>query len=289
MYRQIALFLLSLSSVWSLRDVGLPFGQRGNAPASSQQATHVCIFDCFFTIPFGSELVIPSNCRQNTTSNACAIEIRVELSLGFTLFGFPQSTVALDLNGTIIDNYLIELVDFDFQNKHIGYTLAYQCSYGDQCEWKYVQAQLPGIIKRDYQPLYDSVAPLLYTGSSTSNVTHCYSLNELMTCPSGVCDFTETLDFETFTMVTIQECPLSQHPVLHFGNYQLTPDPINFNHDYIYFACNINQCNSPANERAVKKLIQNAPGSDGVTTATNHSYVVVIFHLFTAALLKALH
>ena len=249
-----------------------------------QVEEHLCIFDCEFTIPFGAPMLVPTNCRQESTTNGCEIDVEIELSLNYTTFTFPQNTTSLIINDESIDSYSIELVDFYFAEKLIAYWLAYKCSYGDQCDWNYVQNKLPAIINQDYQTLFDSLLPLIYNDKPESNVTHCYSLDEPFDCPSGVCDFTQTLDADTFQLVNIRECLIFSEPKIIFGQYRISPDPLNFTHDYLYFACNINECNSHANELAVKRLITSAYQSSVSTMYKHYVYPILTFYFILSSL-----
>ncbi|CAF1073806.1 unnamed protein product [Adineta ricciae] len=249
-----------------------------------QAEEHLCIFDCEFTIPFDAPMLIPTNCRQESTTNACEIDVKIELSLNYTVFTFPQNTISLIINEEPIDSYSIDLVDFYFAEKLIAYSLAYKCSYGDQCEWNYVQNKLQGIINQDYQTLFDSLSPLIYNDKPESNVTHCYSLDEPVDCQSGVCDFTQALDTETFQLVNIRECLIFSEPKIIFGQYRISPDPVNFTHDYLYFACNINECNSHANELTVKDLIKFTYQSSVATMYKHYVYPILTFYFILSCL-----
>ncbi|UJR31811.1 hypothetical protein I4U23_019288 [Adineta vaga] len=240
-----------------------------------QEQEHICIFDCEFIIPFGSPLIVPENCTQQSTVNACEIHTKIELSLNFTKFSFPQNTISLIIENERIDNFAVDLVDFYFEENLIAYTLAYQCSYGDMCEWNYIQTKLPTIINRNYQTLYNSLLPLIYNDQPQSNVTHCYSLDEPIDCQSGVCDFTQTLDEETLQLVSIRECLIFDRPKIFFGQYRYSPDPLKYNHDYLYFACNINECNSPENELAIKRAINSSMMENAATKNKGYLYIVL--------------
>jgi hypothetical protein len=224
-------------------------------PNNRQEKEHVCIFDCWFLIPFGEPLLLPSNCREELTSNACEVEVEIDYSGNYTLFGFWDETIDLIIDDIRLDTYSAEIVSFEFDDNILSYILAYKCSNGDQCEWNYIIENLPKVIATDFVPLYNSLSPLIYHEKSDSNVSHCYSMTELIECSSGVCDFTQTLDEENFTLTDSRKCLVFDRPRIYFGKYRYTPGPMKYDFDYLYFACNINECNSPSNELAIKRLI----------------------------------
>ncbi|CAF4322373.1 unnamed protein product, partial [Adineta steineri] len=168
----------------------------------------------------------------------------------------------------------------------ITYIVAYKCSHGDKCEWNYIQKKIPKVISMNYQPLFDSLSPLIYDKNLISNVSHCHSLNELINCQRGVCDYMQTLDHNTLTLTSARECLISDRPTIYFGQYQYRPDPMKYTFDYLYFACNKNRCNSRSNERAIKYLLGFSNNKNISVMKKGHFYLVFSFYFVIVVLIK---
>ncbi|CAF1198624.1 unnamed protein product [Adineta steineri] len=268
----------------------IPFSQSNKNISFKQNyhrlQEHLCIFDCTFTIPFNESLVIPSNCQQALTTNPCEVDIIVELTMKRTTFAFLNKTNDSLINGLETNTFSVELVNFEFEKNLITDILAYKCSHGDKCEWNYIQKKIPKVISMNYQPLLDSLSPLIYDKNLVSNVSHCHSWNELVNCQIGVCEYMQTLDHSSLTLPSIRQCSISDRPSIYFGQYQYIPDPMKYTFDYLYFTCNKNQCNSPSNERAIKYLIGYSNHKNISVMKKGHFYLVFSFYLIIVVLIK---
>ncbi|CAF1231293.1 unnamed protein product [Rotaria sp. Silwood1] len=239
-----------------------------------QKQEHLCIFDCQFIIPFDKPLLIPVYCRQQVTSNACEVDIRVNFLMNFTSFVFYNESIDLTIDNIRLDTASAEIFGFEFDDKILSCILHYQCSNGNTCEWDYIKQKIPNLITTNYLPLYDSLSPLIYNDTLETTISHCYSSDELIECPSGVCDFAQFLDSENFTLINTRQCSMVDRPKIYFGQYRYTPGPTKYDFDYVYFACNINKCNSPTNELAIKNLIGFNDHTNLGLVKTGHLYLV---------------
>ncbi|CAF2799423.1 unnamed protein product [Rotaria sp. Silwood2] len=251
-----------------------------------QKQEHLCIFDCQFIIPFDEPLLEPSNCREQVTSNACEVYIRMDFSLNSTYFVFLNETLNLTIDNIRLDTVSAEILGFEFDDRALYCIIQYQCSNGNKCEWNYIIENIPRLIVTNYLPLYDSLSRLIYNENPETMASHCYSSDELTECSSGICDFSQFLDPENFTLISTRQCLMSDTPKIYFGRYRYTPGPMKYDFDYLYFVCNINECNSPENELAIKSLIGFNDNTNLGLIKTGYLYPVFSMYFIISLLIK---
>lgn len=216
---------------------------------STTRQSHICTIDCDFVLSFNDPLVLPKECVQIETDFACEMVITIDYTNKEILFYSFENSESLTIDNITHDSATLHMALFEYVDNIIYHVFDYTCATGNDCEWTYIKEMIPKLIVLDYQPLFNSLSPILYNSNGQHEMIECYNNSELANCSSGACWLLQSADS------IFRECSVFPDSFIEIGKSRYIPGPAKQDYDILNFVCNKETCNGPLNERAVKTLI----------------------------------
>ncbi len=239
---------------------------KDSSRASSIKAIrHQCIATCIFTLGFDEPVVLPSYCARQVSSYECIGEVYILYDRSYSVVEFFTDGTELDIGIDNVTEIVLQTVSLRFVPDQTGYSVIFFCLVGDICDWNYVRQVIEQFTLANYQPMYNSLKPLLYEESGT-NVSQCYSQSNVIDCNGGMCI---SLVIEG-TSEGDRSCSNPATPVIGIDieRDRVFAGPTIDAVDGFIYVCSRDLCNSPTVESSVQSIIQSNAAALSVITPT---------------------
>ncbi|CAF3660947.1 unnamed protein product [Rotaria socialis] len=128
------------------------------------------------------------------------------------------------------------------------------CYTGNDCDWNYASQVINRFKTVNYQPLYDSLATLLYNNMG-NRVSQCYESNNPMNCTYGTCSSILNGDVSFSRTCRPNIALVSSIDIYRVGSFANSLSDVQ---DGFSFSCNRDLCNSPSTEISIQQILQSS-------------------------------
>jgi len=256
----------------------------------SVRQSRQCYTNCRYRGSFSDTVNPPANCTLVPSNGGCFLQIRVHYTNSIVEIYSQSLPDYLDFNINILDKIEAHFIYFIYVASEKYQHTNYYCTSGDNCDWNYAKDIIPKLTALNYDPLYNSLSEKLINSGTASNVVQCYNTSyQLVSCPNGTCWYYSRY-YETSEE---RNCDIfNGFDYLITGSEYYIVGTNKDSSNFLDFNCNIDKCNSEANENEIRKIIS-SQGNEfiggNVSANTKIQYLnLSLFFMFCIHLIKHL-